>query len=563
MCVWVVLKKRINSAQMGVAALMLLGAVAQAASPNELTNELTTELQQQATEQAREQLSTQPNHQLTDQPSEQSKAQEANNNQCLPFQRLRLRGVTLISSEGLLHAPPEGQCITVGFVNQLMRDITSAYVAKGFIAVRPVVRQLPDALLEIVVVEGQIESVVVDDPSGRINAGTLMPSVTGRPLNIRALDQAIEQANGLSTVWPTLSIEPGKKIGGSVVRIRTDQNPNQAPKYLPLSGRLTLHNGGIDALDQWMALLNMQWDSPLGLSDVVQLGVQHNLVTDKGHNRTISGLYRLPYGYWSISAFGHYSEYDFPVQLPNNVLTLSGNQHQLGLNIKRVMFRDHNKVLSLYGQISRQHANSFASGAKLAVQSHRLTIAELGFNGFWRYSRGGDVALQSRVLNGVPIFGADNDDDRIDGTPMAQFFNTRASLVHNRYWGRWQLSQRLQLAWSPDTLPGAHLFSLTSSGVVRGFDGTNISAAKGVGLRHNVSYRLAFGRVLWVPEVGLDAGAVWPNESEAPSKAAGISVGSNIYWRQLQVRASIATAQVMDESREASPVFELMAIQRF
>lgn len=556
MYVLVVLKKHMK---IGFAGFMVISvAVAQAASPNELT----TELQQQATEQAREQLNTQPNHQLTDQASEQVKAQEANSNQCLPFQRLRLRGVTLISDKGLLRAPPEGQCITVGFVNQLMRDITSAYVAKGFIAARPLARQLPDALLEIVVVEGQVESVVVDDPSGRINTGTLMPSVTGQPLNIRALDQAIEQANGLNTVWPTLSIEPGKKLGGSVVRIRTDQNPNQAPKYLPLSGRLTLHNNGIDALDQWMALLNVQWDSPLGLSDVVQLGVQHNLVTDKGHNRTISGMYRLPYGYWSINAFGHYSEYDFPVQLPNNVLTLSGNQHQLGLNIKRVIFRDYNKVWSAYGQLSRQHASSFASGAKLAIQSHRLTIAELGLNGFWRYSRGGDIALQSRALNGLPILGADSDKDRIDGTPMAQFFSMQVSLAHNRYWGRWQLNQKLRLAWSPDTLPGAHLFSLTSSGVVRGFDSTNISAAKGIGLRHNVSYRLAIGGVLWVPEIGLDVGSVWPSES-ASAKAVGVSLGSSVYWRQLQVRASVAKAQVVNEPSDASPVFALVGTQRF
>ena len=67
-------------------------------------------------------------------------------------------------------------------------------------------------------VEGKLSKIRVEDGGkNSISVGTIAPGLEGAPLNIRDLEQALDQANRLASNNATLEMLPGNTPGDSIV----------------------------------------------------------------------------------------------------------------------------------------------------------------------------------------------------------------------------------------------------------------------------------------------------------------------------------------------------------
>jgi hemolysin activation/secretion protein len=146
---------------------------------------------------------------------------------CVEVQTVTFTGAEIFPSQALLEGFEPG-CRAVADLFDLVGVITNRYVAAGYVTSNAFLpeQDLSSGTLEIVVVEGRVETVVlIEDGAERATGGTVMPHVRGKVLNLRTIEQGLDQINGLRSKDATISFRPGSRPGWSVVEVDITARP--------------------------------------------------------------------------------------------------------------------------------------------------------------------------------------------------------------------------------------------------------------------------------------------------------------------------------------------------
>ncbi|WP_259740980.1 ShlB/FhaC/HecB family hemolysin secretion/activation protein, partial [Pseudomonas poae] len=228
---------------------------------------------------------------------------------CFAIKTIELAGADALSEgeRAQLIKPYIGQCLGVPQLNEVLKVITDRYLAKGLVTSRAYLPQqdLSSGHLKIQVVEGKLESLKGAQGSGITDRQLAMsfPGKSGELLNLREIEQMVDQLNRLPSNQAQMELAPGKAVGGSDVLVK---NTPQKPWRVGLSR----HNGGQRSTgeQQWGASLD--WDNPLGLADQLSLRGGHDAISDHQKTSRNSMLnYSLPFGWWNLSYSYTESEY--------------------------------------------------------------------------------------------------------------------------------------------------------------------------------------------------------------------------------------------------------------
>ncbi|MCU0121354.1 ShlB/FhaC/HecB family hemolysin secretion/activation protein [Pseudomonas sp. B2M1-30] len=457
---------------------------------------------------------------------------------CWPLSGTRIGGVTLINSDKLnvRIKPLLAPCMGVGQINHLLATITAMYVEKGYIASRPYLSSAPAAgqSLDIVVDEGYIESIELADQSLPVSLGGAFPGMLGQPLNLRDLEQGLDQLNRLRSLDLTADIAPGSQPGASRIILRS-RTSGQSRWALGLGA----DNLGSASTGRDRDTLSLTLDSPLELNDLLSLSASDTLNQGDRYSRNASLYYAIPYGYWTFSTFASHAEYRAPFKLPSTTLYSTGLTDQLSLRADRVLWRDQSHQLSANLQLAHKDVDSYLENVRLGIQSPTLTVAEAGLNLFWL-----DRAVWNLDVNyaqGLRWLGADDDGQRqVSNLPKAQFRKYRAGLSQwrNGQFGTqaWQWQSQLNLQYSPDPLPAIEQLLGTDDSAVRGYRVSSLSGASGAIWSNTL--RLPLHRewpVQVTPRLGLDHGWIKADHGTEGKRLSGASVGLNLAWQNLQV----------------------------
>ncbi|WP_085656946.1 ShlB/FhaC/HecB family hemolysin secretion/activation protein [Pseudomonas sp. B11(2017)] len=457
---------------------------------------------------------------------------------CWPLSGTRIGGVTLIDRDALNARikPLLAPCMGVNQINHLLANITAIYVEQGYIASRPYLSSAPAAgqSLDILVDEGYVESIELADQSLPVSLGGAFPHMLGKPLNLRDLEQGLDQLNRLRSVDLTADIAPGSQPGASRIVLRS-RSAGQSRWALGLGA----DNLGSASTGRDRNTVSLSLDSPLELNDLLSLSASDTLNRGDRYSRNASLYYAIPYGYWTYSAFASHAEYRAPFKLSTTTLYSTGITDQLSLRADRVLWRDQSHQLSANLQLAHKDVDSYLADARLGIQSPTLTVAEAGLNLFWL-----DRAVWNLDVNyaqGLRWFGADDDGARqVSNLPKAQFRKYRAGLSQWRN-GRlgdqaWQWQSQLNLQYSPDPLPAIEQMLGTDDSAVRGYRVASASGASGAIWRNTLRLPLATGGPVQVtPRLGLDHGWIKADHGAPGQRLSGASVGLNLGWKSLQV----------------------------
>ena len=461
---------------------------------------------------------------------------------CRNIDEIRISGDALLgqAERSAIVRDYAGRCLAASDLEAILAALTKRYIERGDITTRAYLpaQDLRSGTLQIAIVEGTIERFELQ-ASGRtanaVNLDGAFPAKPGDRLNLRDLEQGIDQLNSLSSNDAALDVQPGSQPGQSVVLVR-----NQAA--LPVHLFATYDNLGTPATGKEAASATVSFDGLLGLNELIAVTRRQSVPHDGDHNADSTALRAvLPWGYNTFTFDASQSQYVNVLNLPSGTqLASEGTTATQSLGAERVVYRDQASRLSLATHLTAQDTRSFLGGEYMGVGSRKLTTLDIGGAGFMQ-AAGGILNGRVAYVRGLKALDALDDMDALPAAyPHAQF----GKLVLDAGYGRRFALGSQALQWnsqfsaqhSGDTLYGTQQFLIGGASSVRGSLENVLSGDSGWFIRNDVG--LPWQMTLGGEAVGArvyaayDFGTVHNNAPGVPEGSmSGVALGFALQWR--------------------------------
>ncbi|MDD0975620.1 ShlB/FhaC/HecB family hemolysin secretion/activation protein [Pseudomonas fontis] len=493
----------------------------------------------------------------------------ADDTRCFQIDSIEMKGADSLTSaeRERLSRPYVGQCLGVQQLNGVLKVITDNYLGRGLVTSRAYLPQqdLSSRHLEIQVVEGRLEGLSGDADSGVTQRELAMtfPGSVGETLNLRDIEQMVDQLNRLPSNRAQMALTPGSAVGGSTVLVKNDPQK-------PWRASLLRNNEGQKSTgeQQWGA--NLEWDNPLGLADQLMLRSGRDALSD--HQRTSHNemlYYNLPWGWWNLSY--HYSQSEYRSQAQANGFNFkqSGDTQNHQLRIERVVHRDAVSKTSLSTGLAYLRTNNYIEDSKLALSSNRLSESQFGIN-HGRRIGSAFVNLDLGMQNGIGAFDAQGSHDVKPGQPDAGYRKYTATLSYLQPFTLWgeslTFSSLMTGQRSEDPLFSPQRLSLGGLSSVRGYKDQSLAGDSGGYWRND----LRWSRPVTLPwlqpvlaeygaSVGYDQGVIRGDRYNLDQHGRVSSNSLELFARGKHVNASVTFAHSLERpdaiARGESPIY--------
>ena len=437
--------------------------------------------------------------------------------------------------------PPQGRCLGARGVAQLIERAQHALVARGFVTTRVFAppQDLSGGDLALQVLPGRIRAIRFAEPiSARATALNALPMGPGDVLNLRDIEQALENFKRVPTADASIEIVPaegeqdGPGLSDLVITWRQDQRFRVS---------LGLDDGGSRATGRYLTGLTVSHDHALTLNDLFYVTLQRDLGGGKAGWRGTRGAtahYSLPLGYWLLGFNAGRQRYYQTTTGPwQNVVYSGWSQHQ-DIGVSRLVHRDAISKTTLSFKAFARQSNNYVEDLELPGQQRRVGGWELGI-GHRAYLGDAVLDLNLAYKRGTGAFGSRPalEEARGEGTSRLQLTSIGAGLQRPfDLAGRpWRYSGNLRAQFHHTPLTPQDRFAIGGRYTVRGFDGElSLSGDSGWLVRNEIS--TALGQSGASIYAGLDHGEV-----RGPSSA--FLIGRRLTGAVLGLRGSVGRTQ--------------------
>ncbi|WP_126220737.1 ShlB/FhaC/HecB family hemolysin secretion/activation protein [Burkholderia vietnamiensis] len=425
----------------------------------------------------------------------------------------------------------EGQCVGKQGIDVLIKGLSQAILARGYVTTRVLIpeQDLSTGTLKLSLIPGMIRHVHFADEKLRGTWKTAFPTRDGEVLNLRDLEQGLEQMKRVSSQDVSMQIVPGALPGESDVVLDVKRSK-------PWTVVASIDNSGTRATGKLQGNLSVGIDNPLGLNDMLNVGVNQDL--EFGDKRLGShgwnGFYTIPWGYWTATLSASTNTYYQQIAGVNQTFIASGNSKTVDFKLARVLARSQNDVFGGYFRLSRRFGQSFIEDTEISQQRRNNTIIELGVTDR-HYFDGAQFDGSTAYRQGIGGFGAQ--DDMLAAGPTYRFkmavldANLSVPFVISKQPFRYVGTFHGQ--YTGNTLYYLDDMTIGSRYTVRGFDGeTMLASSRGFYWRNEL--QMPIGQTGQAIYAGLDYGRVWGPQPIA-------LVGTQLAGAVIGVKGSIGT----------------------
>ncbi|QJI41752.1 ShlB/FhaC/HecB family hemolysin secretion/activation protein [Pseudomonas sp. ADAK2] len=491
---------------------------------------------------------------------------------CFPIKDIELKGADSLSDDekNRLLKPFIDQCLGVTQLNELLKVITDHYIEKGLVTSRAYLPQqdLSAGHLKVLVVEGKLEGLKGAEGSklSERELGMAFPGKAGELVNLREIEQMVDQLNRLPSNQAQMELSPGKAVGGSEVLVK---NTPQKPWRTGLSRS----NDGQRSTGEQQWGTTLDWDSPLGLADQLNLRGGHDAVTDHQHTSNNAMLnYSLPWGWWNFSYTYSQSEYRSVAQANLFDFKQTGDSENHVLHAERVIHRDAVSKTSISTGLSYLRTNNFIEDSKLKLSSNRISEAQFGIN-HGRRVGSAFVNLDLGMQEGIGILDAQGNGHPGPGEPDARYrkyTGTVSYLQPFKLWGEsFSFSSLMTGQHSEDVLFSPQRTSLGGQSSIRGYKDQSLSGDSGGYWRNDLRWSRPIN-LEWLRPVfaeygtslGYDQGVISANRYNGDQHGRMSSNSVELFARGQHLAASMTFAHSLERpdaltEREAPIYFRL------
>ncbi|HAZ0554347.1 ShlB/FhaC/HecB family hemolysin secretion/activation protein [Enterobacter hormaechei] len=417
---------------------------------------------------------------------------------CFVIRRIELSGATLLSpsAKNRLTAPWINQCLDMARLTRLTDAVSDWYISRGYITSRAFLTEqdLSGGVLHLAVLEGKLQHIRLEGVPDRTLKMTF-PGLEGKILNLRDIEQGMEQLNRVRQRPVEIEILPGDRQGYSVV------NLTATPEF-PLSGSVSFDNSGQKSTGTGQLNGALYGNNLLGLADkwFISGGRSSDFSNSKDAQNFAAGV-SIPYGYGLLDYSYSWSNYLSTIDNNGYFWRSTGDTETHRLTGSWVLFRNGDIKTGVSAGITHRINRNYLDDVLLATSSRKLSSLSLGINHTQKIASG-VATLNPTFTQGVPWFGAEDDSDKQGDVPKAEFrkWSLNGSFqrpLADKLW--WLTSVYFQ--WSPDRLYGSERLTLGGETSVRGFKEQYISGDNGGYWRNELNYSLL--TLPWVGDVGV------------------------------------------------------------
>lgn len=415
---------------------------------------------------------------------------------CRQISTINIKGITLLDTDDVITIiePYQGTCLGVDELNTILKKITYLYIEKGYVTSRALLpeQDLTDSILEIIVLEGFLEQIIIDNQVDKHQSqiDSAFPNLIGQILNLRDIEQGLDQINRLSSNHAKINLIAGDKTGSTKLAVLRNQSDF-------FHGVVTSDNLGSDTTGRNQIRLTLNFDDLYGHNDAWGLSYQrtsinHPLFFSKDqYSEYISITTSFPYGYWLFDFSTSLSTYSTTVQGSFETIISSGNSRNNKLGVSVVAQRDQTSILKLSANLTWKKSENYIFSYKLDTSSRTITTASLELY-HTLYLSTGQFITSISYNQGLPLFNA-NKDESDQYSPKSQFKSI--SIVLNSATTfpidditstfNWQFTAQ----YSPDLLFGSEQVGYGSYSTVRGIRESVLFGNSGMLMRNDLSFR--------------------------------------------------------------------------
>ena len=424
-----------------------------------------------------------------------------------------------------------GLCLGANGINTIMKLVQNAIIDRGYVTTRILAQpqDLKSGKLTLTVVPGKVGKVKFDKNSKRgfwrSNGFGAIPFYGGNILNLRDIEQGLENLKRAQTVEADIKISPGAKPNESNLIIATEQ------KKVPFHGSISLDDTGTRSTGKIQINVTLAFDNPFSVNDLFYfnfgrdvLGYDRIPTTDDEGNSTGRGrggvnnwsaYYSVPFGKWQLALDANSYSYNQLVAGANQTLEYKGRSSSQNITLSRMLYRDRKRKLTGYVKGWTKSSNNFIDDTEIDVQRRRTAGYELGAH-YKEFFGQKTLGLEFGFRKGTGANGSLRAPEELfgEGTSRMAIFTAGANFNMPFEFKKkkfvFNTSFRGQLNKTP--LVVQDKFSIGDRNTVRGFDGDRrLLADRGFNLRNELGMKL--GRMHQV-YAGLDGGHVFGSSTE-------------------------------------------------
>lgn len=416
--------------------------------------------------------------------------------------------------------------LTVEDVNRLSTNLNTALIEHGYVTSRIGIpsQSLASGNLQFNLQLGRVESVLYKTYAQPLPWQNAFPIREGDILNIRNIEQGIEQMKRIGSQNVSVELEPGTKPLATNIVLETTKKP-------AIHGMISIDDSGLKDTGklQWTAAIGV--DRVFNANDSLNLSINRDAAQDgerKGsRNHTIS--YSIPRGKDTFSI--SYSDMKYHQTINSMATPFISSSHAKTVrgSWNHVFHRDRTTKRSWDIIISKRNAKNYINDVEVAVQRANTASLEVGISER-RYIKQNTLYSRVAIKQGVGWFGSQPEYG--NGAPSTRFtqllvdvdyqipriWGHRPASITSSFHGQWTLGDK--------RLFSRDMISLGNRYTVQGFDGENILMAEsGWYMRNEVASYIP----KWKSSVyaNIDFGAVYGPSTEVLTGKfiAGTSLG--------------------------------------
>jgi len=412
-----------------------------------------------------------------------------------------------------------GRCLGAQGINVVLTRVQNAVVAKGFITTRILAapQNLNSGDLTLTVIPGRIRAIrFSSDSNSRGTQWNALPASPGDLLNVRDIEQGLENFKRVPTAEADIQIEPADgpdaRPGESDLVIRYRQ-------AFPFRLTVTADDGGSESTGKYQSGITFSGDNLLTLNDLFYISFSHDVdggYSREGGTRGYTAHYSLPFGYWLLGMTASEYRYHQAVAGASQSYVYSGESQNSEIKLSRVVYRNASRKTTASLRSYLKTSKNFIDDTEIEVQRRCMAGWEAGI-AHREFMGPATLDLDLAYRRGTGAFDAMPAPEEAFDEGTARPKIVTADVAFNlpfkfgvqpmRYTGTWRAQ------WNRTPLVPQDRFSIGGRYTVRGFDGeTTLSAERGWLVRNDLGLALGgSGQELYV---GLDYGRVGGVSSE-------------------------------------------------
>ncbi|AIL32402.1 ShlB/FhaC/HecB family hemolysin secretion/activation protein [Basilea psittacipulmonis] len=446
-----------------------------------------------------------------------------------------------------------GVCLGIKGLTILGAAIQNQAIAKGFLVARVnlIPQNLKSRRVSYEIVPGKIHEIIYRTTNWngrqsekRLDSLSALPSQSGDFLNIRDIEQSLENIKRLSNQDVDIQILP------SVLPGMSDILYERKTKF-PVMGVLTASNAGSKGTGLYQGSASLLFQNTLGLNDLLYL----SYVSDLGGKeldipptgtKSYAFSFSMPYRNWLFSLNAYRSEFHQVFKGLNDYYDYHGWSNVKDLSASYMIYRDAVRKLNVSGKIWQRSSSSYINDAELTVQRRRTSGFTLSLEDreYW-----GESIFSGKVSykQGMRWFGAEPVSDEISNSGTGRMRQILLTLNWLQPFvvakQRFYFDTHLEGQYSFTRVFAQDKFSMGDRLTVRGFSNEMTLSAEHALLSKNTIYYQYYGNHQLY--LGLDYGKLWGPSTkeilgdELMGAAVGLKGAVNIWHTQWQYDAFV------------------------